>query len=459
MLKSKLIQKILVIGVLALGLYIPLTLVDGIISERQGFRDIARKDIASSWTGEQLLSGPVLAIPYLQRVEKTVVDKVTAKRHLEQQAVWKTFYIPPVKLETSAEITTQLRFRGIHGVPVYTARIAAAGHFSTERLVALATTKDSIIRWGKPYLSVGVSDNRGIGGRPNLNWNGLSYGFQPGQKSSFFSNGLHTELPEWDVTKQRDFSFDYALDLRGMEILSLTPTGLDTQTSISSDWPHPSFHGHFLPESRDMDTDGFEAHWHISSFSSNIEKVIQSANQGSKPIKSLQTFGVSLVNPVDVYLQSERSVKYGLMFIGLTFVAFFLYEVLKRIPIHPVQYTLVGLSLSFFYLLLVAFSEHLGFSAAYLIGTLSCSGLLAFYITAVLRNSRVGLGLGLVITLLYGMLYVIIQSEDHALLMGSLLLFGMLTLVMYTTRHLDWYHVGDQLATVTEQGNNLQKQG
>ncbi len=447
-LRSKLTSKIVIITALATVLVIPLMLIQGVIHERLGFREVARRDIAKSWTGEQLLTGPLLAVPYQVRTVEKVWREDKKVSHERAKDRWKTFYIAPSSLLTKSRIDTQLRYRGIHGVPVYTTHLSVSGEFSSATLQAFADETSDIVKWGSPYISIGVSDSRGISNRPGLSWDGQEMGLSPGAKSTLFKQGMHAQVGEIDHASVRTFAFNYTLTLRGMEKLSFTPTGLSTEVRLTSDWPHPSFLGRYLPEERESNQSGFTAGWRVSSFATDMERSIRKANQGQQVNFAAQSFGVSLIDPVDVYLQSERSVKYGFLFVGLTFVAFFLFEVLKRLQIHPVQYTLVGLSLSFFYLLLIAFSEHIGFALAYWVGTLACSGLLAVYTGAVLKNARLGVALGATISVLYGMLYIIIRSEDHALLMGSVLLFGVLALVMTTTRHLDWYEVSNRMASL-----------
>ncbi|MET0081327.1 MAG: cell envelope integrity protein CreD, partial [Candidatus Thiodiazotropha lotti] len=220
----------------------------------------------------------------------------------------------------------------------------------------------------------------------------------------------------------------------------------NTHVDIQADWPDPSFFGRYLPSSRVIDAAGFQANWNVSSFSSNAAQHISACESGNCSQLMLDGFGVRLFNSVDIYQQSERSVKYALLFIVLTFASFFLYEVMKGLRLHPMHYLLVGLSLTVFYLLLISLSEHMAFHSAYLVATLASAALIGFYIGSVLASRKHGVGITTALLLLYGMLYAILSSEDNSLLMGSLLIFGVLSLVMVVTRRVDWYAFTDGLS-------------
>lgn len=446
--QRKLLFKIAAIVLLGLLLLIPLASIEDTIHERSTFRHTARDSIAQSWTGAQQLIGPLLVVPYQIRTVHNVWDADKKQQREQVRHHWANHYVLPDNLKTEGRIHTDIRYRGIYGVPVYTTELTLAGRFSNHAIRELAGSRTDISAWGKPYLSVGLSDSRGIVRQPELTWQQATLPFLPGAKAPVFGQGLHAPLDAIGRADEERFEFRFALALRGMENLSFVPVGLDTEVGLESDWAHPSFLGRFLPEERRVGEDGFGARWRVSSFATDMGRIIGDCNQGDCKQLPSNSFGVSLVDPVDVYLQSERSAKYGLLFIALTFTAFFLFEVLKRLAVHPIQYGLVGLALSFFYLLLIAFSEHIGFGPAYVVGTLACSGLLAWYTGAVLQDRRRGLLFGGVIALLYAMLYVILRSEDHALLMGALLVFSTLAAVMFSTRNLDWYAVGEQMGAL-----------
>ena len=252
-----------------------------------------------------------------------------------------------------------------------------------------------------------------------------------------------------------DTRLDFALG--GTESLSISPLAKRNKIALDSSWPHPQFNGSFLPRSRTIKADGFHAVWEVSSLATNAQSQYLTAIGGAGatsdvteirtagPVGSLDVIGVSLVDPVNVYSQADRASKYGILFIVLTFVGFAMFELIKRLPIHPLQYLLVGLALAIFFLLLLSLSEHIPFWQAYLAAAAACIGLQGFYLSHVLRSRWRGLGFAAMLTLLYGVLYGLLISEDNALLMGSVLLFAILAGIMWTTRKVDWYELGSSL--------------
>jgi inner membrane protein len=256
-------------------------------------------------------------------------------------------------------------------------------------------------------------------------------------------NGVHARLLDWNAEAAGRLDFDFTLALQGTGRLDFTPIGRESQVGIEADWPHPSFVGNYLPVDRDVSSSGFSARWQTSFFSTNMqEAVLDCLVRSACDAFSRRQFGVNLIDPVDHYLQSERTIKYALLFIVLTFAAFFLFGVLRQLEVHPMQYGLIGLALALFYLLLLSLSEHIGFGPAYSVAATACLTLIGFYLCHVLQGMRRGLGFTLALAALYGVLFVIVSAEDYALLMGSILLFGLLATVMVLTRKLDWHSVG-----------------
>ena len=236
------------------------------------------------------------------------------------------------------------------------------------------------------------------------------------------------------------------VELDGMERISFIPTGRETRVKLDAAWPHPSFFGKFSPQSK-ITASNFSADWQTSFFSTDAKQAYATCANGGKCDEfTANEFGVSFIQPANLYLQLERSAKYGFLFVGLTFAAFFLFEVLKSLAVHPLQYGLVGLSLAMFFVLLVSLSEHLGFARAYALASTACVGLIVVYLSAVLGTWRRALGIGGLLAGLYGVLYMLLKSEDYALLMGSLFLFALLAAVMLATRRINWYALGRRAA-------------
>ena len=347
----------------------------------------------------------------------------------------------PQRLDIDAGIRTEERYRGIYSVPVYTSTLEISGKFNLPAYYGIEAGRD--IRWRDAFLSLGMGDVRGIRDGLSLKWQGQEVDFLPGGGIAPFPQGVHADLKSLHSVSEKSFAFAIALKLAGTERLNVVPVGVDTRVSMYSPWPHPGFIGRFLPETRSVDAQGFQASWAVSHFSTNMVEAFESCVGGQCADLDNTQFGVSFLQPVDVYSLTDRALKYGILFIGLTFGVFFLFEILKRMAIHPVQYGLVGLALAVFYQLLISLSEHMAFCTAYLIAAAASISLITFYVCYVLHGALRGLGFGGILGLLYGMLFLILKSEDHSLLMGSILVFLALASAMYLTRNVDWYRVTD----------------
>jgi inner membrane protein len=270
----------------------------------------------------------------------------------------------------------------------------------------------------------------------------------PGTGTRLLREGLHLAVPGIGQESAAHLQLAVDLPLLGTSEFHVTPVGRDTRVHLKSNWLHPSFSGDFLPVQRKLDANGFAAQWATTFFSTNLEETLRRCEeQVSCTDFTPRRLGVSFVDPVDQYLKTDRAIKYALLFITLTFAGFFLFDVLRKLPVHPVQYGLVGAALALFYLLLLSLSEHVGFAVAYLLSSAGCVGLIAFYVSHVLRSPMRGFGFGCGLAVLYGCLYGLLSADDYALLMGSLLLFAMLAAVMILTRNVDWWTLGSGEAT------------
>jgi inner membrane protein len=422
--------KIAVIGLLALVLLVPVLMIQSLVSERQARRNEAVTGIAEGWGKRQTVAGPYLAIPYERHwteVKRETVDgklRESRSEHSESRVL----RLPAASVEWTVGAEISEKARGIYKARLYSARLHAQGSIDVP---ARARFEDGTSRykWGMPRLVLGISDPLGIRAASG------TYAFAPGSGDSAIGGGLHAPLGDLQFSRKVDFAL--TLELGGSEAFSLAPLGADTSVSMRANWPHPSFQGRFLPAKHEIGPDGFTASWKVSRLAAQ-----GAAEAASCPFpcnRMAEQISVSLIEPVGLYQQLERASKYGFLFIGLTFAAFLLFELLRRLAIHPVQYALVGLALAMFFLLLTALSEHIDFAAAYAIATLACVGLISAYLVRVLRSARAGLAFGGALAALYAMLYALLKAEDYALLGGSLLLFGLLAIVMLATRRVDWY--------------------
>ena len=430
------------IALLILLLLIPLSMIGGLVSERQYQRAEVLQDIARSSSYRQQLTGPILVMPYTKVWHQWKTHAKTGERYQEEQKSRGRLYFLPERFVLNGTVTTEERARGIYKALLYRSDNQISGAFKLPARLGLGDEL-GLYQFDRPFLSIGISDIRGISNDLQLRFNGASLGFAPGSADERLGAGVHAPLPMLDSQGGQTLEFAFDLKLQGTEQLSITPVGRASRVELSSSWPHPSFIGEYLPSSREVSDKGFNAHWQTSFFATNLEEALADCVRGdSCNALTGRHFGVSFVDPVDQYLKTERAIKYALLFIGLTFAVFFLFEVLKRMAVHPVQYALVGMSLALFYLLLLSLSEHLSFATAYVIAATACVALIGFYVSHVLHSALRGGVFALLLAALYGLLFALLNAEDYALLMGSILVFGVLTGVMVLTRKLDWYGVG-----------------
>ena len=278
---------------------------------------------------------------------------------------------------------------------------------------------------------------RGIEEQINLSWNNQSISFNPGVSSDDVVKSGINAVVKMDPKDSSTYQFKLSLNLKGSQLLYFTPVGKVTDINLSSDWPNPSFNGAFLPDKREISEKGFKANWNILHLNRNFPQVWT----GSQHTISKSSFGIDLILPVDNYQKSYRSIRYAILFIGFTFLVFFFIEVLNKVFIHPVQYILVGVALIVFYTLLLSFSEHMKYNLAFIISALSTLLLIAGYVKAILKSSQLSLLISGILTVLYTFIFVIIQLQDYALLIGSIGIFIILGLVMYFSRKIDWYNL------------------
>lgn len=425
------ILKFFVIGFLGLMLSIALVVVRETVSERSERREQVYQDMAQTTAGSQVIAGPLLVLPYEMESLETVVDSKGVKTS-KFQSTQRSEIILPRKLVMNGRMQTEKRYRSLYEILLYGTRLTLEGTFEVVASRDISVPQGAKVRWLEPYLVVMVQDNRGLTTVPIVGWSGKKLEVKPGNAglNLGIDGGFHSELPA-DIQRGGSYPFTVDLVLHGMQSFSWVPVGEENRVRLEGDWPHPGFQGRALPRGHDISEKGFEAEWESTQFSSNVGQLIRSETGLKK-----QEVGVRLVQPVDVYLQAERSVKYGFLFIAVTFGAFLLFETLKKLSIHPVQYGLVGLALVLFYVLLLALSEHIAFAWAYGVAGLASVGLLGFYIRSVVHSSKLASGFAGSLGILYGIIYGILMSEDYALLYGACLLFALLALAMIVTQRL-----------------------
>jgi inner membrane protein len=421
---------------LTMVLLVPLGMVRGTVQDRQRYRAEAVAEVARSTAGAQVVAGPVLFVPYSDRVVVVQTDANGVQRRVEQVETGSWVFFPD-SLDMRGTVRSLPRMRGLHEVRVFeldatlratfNARIPADDDPATPRTV------------GEALLGVGIRDVRGLIGVPSLRVMDRPLTLQQGLGHRGGS-GLHAVLAPPAQGETLSLDVEFVSSVQGTETLSIAPLGQRNMIELESAWPHPQFHGGFLPASREIGANGFRARWEISSLASNAQSQFLAA-EGTPGTGEAVTdaISVSLVDPVNVYTQVDRATKYGILFVLLTFVAFFLFESLRQLRIHPIQYGLVGLAIAIFFLLLLALSERIAFGIAYLAAAAACVSLIGYYLGHVLGGWMRGAGFAAMLGTLYAALYGLLVSEDNAMVLGAGLLFLALSAVMVLTRKVDWY--------------------
>jgi inner membrane protein len=441
--KTSLGWKLGSIGLLSLLLLLGLYWIGFIVVERQARRDDVVRDIAASSSLAQRVEGPILVVPYEKTVREWKEDTATGNRHADDRQVSGQLLLLPELFRVDGSIPTELRARGIYEARLYHANLHIQASFQIPPHYGVGADA-AAYSFGQPSIAVGVTDIRGIENASRMALNGASLKLLPGSTSPLMGPGIHAPIPLADSDQPVPLEFAIDLSVQGTSDFKLLPVGRESQISLSSNWRSPSFNGHYLPVKHKIGAAGFDAQWSMSFFSTNLAEVLRTCNSGSGSCDEFatRTLGVSFVDPVDQYLKTDRAIKYGFLFISLTFAGFFLFEVLGKLAVHPVQYSLVGSALALFYLLLLSLAEHLGFALAYVLSAAACVALIGFYVSGILHSMKRGIGFAAGLVLLYGMLYALLIAEDYALLMGSVLLFAVLAVVMVLTRQVDWFSLG-----------------
>jgi len=441
--KSLWIKASVVFG-LTMALLIPLGMIEGLVSEREGRQFEVVRDIAASSAGPQRLFGPVLIVPYSEHWQETVEVSQNGlpERRLENRVENHELRFMPEQLNINGNLTPETKHRGLFQVRSYVLDAQIKGHFVIPPGIGNPQpAHNGRIFFGAPYVAVAVADMRGVLDAPGFDWDGKRSSFAQGSGLSFTqTTGMHAAVEIADNTAAVEASFSFTLKLRGLENLDMVPAGRQTYVALSSSWPHPGFHGRFLPDpnAQEIGPNGFRAAWSVNALASNVADGLGRC----KELDCFDSFGLRLVDPINIYSLSNRATKYGFLFVCLTFAAIFLFELLKQLAIHPAQYTLVGLALAMFFLLLLSLSEHIGFGWAYLCAAGACVGLIGYYLSGVTGSVYRAAGAGSMLSGLFGALYGLLQSEDNSLMMGSILLFVLLALAMVATRRVDWYRLG-----------------
>ncbi len=448
--------KVAIVGILTLFLLIPLGMIRSLIYERMDTKRSAVSEITSKWSGEQILTGPCIVIPYVQELNQKE----------KQVLVRKNLLVLPEELNVVAEAKAEKRKRAIYDVTVYRSDIVFSGKFNMSELAKTGIKLEQMYL-DEARVIMGISDLKGIREGVVLQFGDNQLNFEsgipvdnlysestppmdmyymervkpttsPSVSTGIFGAGLNVKLDSIALTgvKQEAIPFTVTLHLNGSEGFYITPIGKTTTAQLKSDWATPSFGGGFLPESHDVTKEGFKAQWKVIDLNRSFGQTVNAENETAINQMASSVFGVKFIQSVDQYQQNIRSVKYAILIILLTFVIVFFVEILKGQLVNPFQYLLVGLALVLFYSLLLSLSEIWGFNLAYFIAAIMTTALIILHMSSILQNRKQGMFIGALLAFLYLFVFILIQMESYALLVGSIGLFCILAVIMYYSKKL-----------------------
>ena len=420
---NRILIKGFLVGFLILLMLIPGYFVNSLVYERQERQKAVTDEVSDKWAGEQTITGPMLMLPY-KTIEKNAKG--------ETVSYTKMAYILPDELHIDGTMQPTIKKRSLYSVMLYNSKLKLTGKFNTLPIEKLQLPPESIM-WGEAKIVMSVGDMRGFTEQISLNWNGATQYLEAGvPDNQQIKEGISAPVA---LNAQSTATFSIDVNLKGSSYLYFIPVGKSTEVNLSAPWKDPAFDGKYLPETSNITATQFSAHWKVLPLSHNYPQYwkdnVQELSKGA--------FGVRLIQPVDGYSKTNRSVKYALLFIALTFTFFFFLEILLKRRIHAIQYILVGFALTIFYTLLLSISEYTGFNTAYLIASAATVSLISMYVWNIFRNGKTAIGFTMTLSLLYTYIFILIQSEDYALLFGSIGLFVIVAVIMYYSRKIDWY--------------------
>lgn len=432
-LRQSIVAKLVMVGFLSLLLLVPSSWVTDLIHERQGRQKEVMQEIAQSWSSSQYISGPVLLIPY-----KTMQEVKDMKGQISMHETFQYIFLMPEELKIDSKASPEILHRGIFDAVVYNAAIKVSGTFN-EIDLKKAGVEAKAVEWGKAQLIVGVSDVKGLKQIPQMKLTDTTMAMEPDFSGlNIFSNNLSspTDLSKKLSTKM-DFSFE--LKLRGSEGLSFVPMGKNTRIQVDGTWGNPSFIGAYLPEKRNVSDSSFTSIWNIPHFNRPFPQQWVDVDGGRiKNSNFNHTCGVNFLLSVDQYQKTMRSAKYAMLIIMLTFVSLLFTELITKRQVNMVQYILIGVAMIIYYSLLLSFSEQIGFTWAYIIASLATIILIGTFIATILKSKRISGLLTAILCVFYLFIYVIIQLQEMALLVGSVGLFIVVAMLMYTSSKINW---------------------
>lgn len=422
--------KIVTIGILVVVFLIPLNMVQSMISDREEQSLVAQRTVTDQWGGDQTIVGPVLHLVYRD-------SAVNGFATDQEMSATKSIHFLPEEFDLRGTVDPEIRYRGIYKVALYRSDLILRGHFNFDELNRYLDEHPGI-EIEEVLLTTGVSDVHGIEKEFGVSWGDEVLPVSPGARfNAIAGNSLTAQLSgDREQFRKGDIEFLIPLKLKGSKSLRIAPVGKHTTVTLRSSWSSPSFIGRLLPSSREITDEGFDARWDISGYSRNMPQLLE----GNTKIGEF--FGVRLHHSLDHYHLTERAIKYAALFLLLTFGVIFVMETIYGLNLHLVNYLFVGSALVLYYLLLLSLSEHVVFGIAYLVASVAITLQIGLYGGAIMKSRRHGLAVGTVIAFLYGMLFMLLQTEAYTILIGSIGLFVIISIAMYATRNINWYGLG-----------------
>ena len=429
--------KMLMVGFLTLVLLIPLFFVQDLIRERSQRKNQVVDEVTKLWGKDVLFYGPMLRIPYTTYEESNITNSKTGVVTVEKELVTNYAYFFPNELKNTSTIKKNESLkRGIFNTVVFTADMNFTGNFSNPNFTKLGIP-DENIQWNKAALIVKTTNLKSIKSELKIQLNTEKFSFEPQNSDKSNYSTLATENFDYKaLISNEKLNFNFGITYNGSNSVKFIPVGKVTTVSVDSDWESPSFEGSFAASdtTKTISKNGFHADWKIL----DINRTFTQQYAQEAPDLDEYSFGVKLIKTVDEYQQNERASKYGFLVIGLTFLIFFLIQSISKVNIHIFQYSMIGIALIMFYTLLISITEHSTFSFAYTLTGIAVVAMITLYSISILKNKKFPMFIGISLTVLYSFIYVIIQMEDYALLVGSIGLFLILGAVMYFSRKIDW---------------------
>ncbi|WP_194953643.1 cell envelope integrity protein CreD [Sphingopyxis solisilvae] len=455
--------KLVIAVLIAVALMVPLLMIYGLLWDRQQQAETAQASIGQGWGGQQTIAGPVIVIPY--RATETTTVNENGKDVTRTVNTIRNLYLSPQTNKADVTIKPEKRKKAIYETVVYESQVAGNAEFVLPADIARYGVAREALMLDRTEVRLGISDARGLVDGNSLTVDGTPVALQPGK--GLLSTGNSGTFAFVDWSGAAPMKVDYRIGVRGLGDFKLIPRGVDTRWTVKSSWPNPSFGGDFLPAKRSVTASGFTATYAVPNLAlgqaqvltgdlsppvttnygprdAYIEAVSAPSDGGAAEASggTAKAVAISLIEPVDLYSQVDRAIKYGFLFIGFTFVAFLMFDIIAGARVAPAEYFLTGIALVLFFVLLLAFAEVIGFTLAYMLASAAIIGLLAFYSAAVLKSWKRARFLAAMLVGLYALLYVLLNLEAYSLLIGSVLMFFALAGVMYMTRSIDWSGLG-----------------